>query len=146
MPDQQPPLYLQPEVSRQLIAFLLITHLLALGVILFMPFLPWWGKALSLLVVAYSGWYYWRLHILRSLPQSVLDVHFYATDNCLVHAQADSVFAVLDNSSFLHPWLCVLNLRSRNGKLYTLILPNDSLSTDILRQLRVRVKFAADSR
>lgn len=145
MPDQQAPLYLLPEASRQLIVFLLVTHLLAVTVILFMPSLPWWSKTLAVPVVAYSGWYYWRLHVSRSLPQSVLDVRFYATDNCLVHTQAGSAFAVLTDNSFLHPWVCVLNLRTRSGKLHTLILPTDSLPTDTLRRLRVRVKFATDT-
>lgn len=141
MLNQQPPLHLQAEISRQLITFLLASHLLGALVAVFMPAL-WWWKILLLLAVTVSGIYFWRLHVSRSLRQSVLDVSFYATDNCLVRTRGGSVFAVLDDSSFLHPWLCVLNLRTRRGKLHTLILPSDSLPADILRQLRVRVKFS----
>ncbi len=142
MVNQQPPLYLQPEVSRQLSAFLLTSHVLASGVVVFMPAIPGWGKCLLLLAVVFSGIYFWRLHVSRSLSQAVLDVTFYNTNNCLVRTNTGSVFAVLDDSSFLHPWLCVLNLRTRRNKVHTLILLNDALPADTLRQLRVRVKFS----
>lgn len=145
MLNQQPPLHLQPEVSRQLRAFLLASHLLSAVVIVFMPAVPWWAKLLLLVAVAFSGRYFWRLHISRSHPQAVLDVRFYAIDNCLVRTSAGSVFALLDDSSFLHPWCCVLNLRTRAGNLHTLILPVDSLPADTLRSLRVRVKFSAET-
>lgn len=128
--------------SRQLAVFIASTHGLVALVVLLMPGVAWWGQGLLLLAVAVSGWHFWRLHIVRSAPQAVQEVRFYALDNCLVRTVAGSQFARLDDSSFLHPWLCVLNLRSQKGKVHTLILLPDSLSQDVLRQLRVRVKFS----
>lgn len=101
-----------------------------------------WGKLLLLLAIAISGWYFWRLHIARSFPHSVQDVTFYQADNCLLRTPDGSRFVRLDDSSFLHPWLCVLNLRSQAGKLYSMILLPDSVPQDVMRQLRVRVKFS----
>lgn len=108
-----------------------------------MPAMPVWGKILLLLLVAVSLRYCWRLHIVRSAPQAVQEVRFYQVDNCLLRTASEGVFARLDDSSFLHPWLCVLNLRTQRGKLHTLILLPDSVPPDILRQLRVRVKFSS---
>lgn len=129
-------------VSRQLAVFIVATHGLAALTLLLMPGVVAWGKLLLWLAVTFSGWYCWRLHIVRSFPHAVQDVTFYAVDNCLLRTVGGSRFARLDDSSFLHPWLCVLNLRSRAGKLYTLVLLPDSLPQDTLRQLRVRVKFS----
>ena len=108
-----------------------------------MPALPWWSKGVLLVLIALSLRYYWRLHISRVAPNAVQEVRFYQVDVCLVRTAAAGFFARLDDSSFLHPWLCVLNLRAKNGKRYSLVLPPDSIPSDILRQLRVRVKFSA---
>ena len=96
-----------------------------------------------LVLIALSLRYYWRLHISRVAPNSVQEVRFYQVDVCLVRTAAAGFFARLDDSSFLHPWGCVLNWRTKSGKLYSLILMPDSVPSDILRQLRVRVKFSA---
>lgn len=141
MVNPQPPVHLPVEVSSRLRAFLLVSHLLAALVVMFMPAMPWWGQLLLLVAVALSAGYFWRLHVWRTDPRSVLDARFYASDNWLLRTPAGSVFAVLDDSSFLHPWLCVLNLRTRHGRVHTLILFPDSVPADSLRQLRVRVRF-----
>ena len=94
------------------------------------------------LLVAFSLRHFWRLHISRVAAHAVQEVRFYQVDNCLVRLTAAGVFARLDDSSFLQPRLCVLNLRTRAGKLHTLILLPDSVPPDSLRQLRVRVKFS----
>ncbi|QQZ30394.1 hypothetical protein HMY34_17425 [Thiothrix subterranea] len=140
--DNQPPLYLQPVASRRLAVFILVSHVLAALVVGFMPALPWWGKGLLLVLIAVSLRYYWRLHISRVAPNAVQEVRFYQVDNALVRTASAGFFAWLDDSSFLHPWGCVLNWRTQNGKLYSLIVMPDSVPSDVLRQLRVRVKFS----
>lgn len=119
------------------------THLLAAVVVGLMPAMPVWGKSLLLVLIVVSLRYYWRLHISRTAVQAVQEVRFYQVDNCLVRTTTAGVLARLDDSSFLHPWLCVLNLRTPKGKLHSLILLPDSVPVDSLRQLRVRVKFSS---
>lgn len=142
----QPPLALQPLVSRQLAVFIGVTHGLAALVAVLMPGMEWWGKGALLIPIAVSLGYFWRLHIARTAAQSVQEAVFYQVDNWLVRTPSGSHFARLDDSSFLHPWLCVLNLRSQKGKLHTLVLLPDSLPQEVLRQLRVRVKFSTDDK
>lgn len=141
--DAQPPLYLQPVASRRLAVFVVGTHLLAAVVVGFMPALAVWAKSLLLLPIVLSLRYYWRLHISRVAPNAVQEVRLYQVDNALVRTAAAGFFARLDDSSFLHPWCCVLNWRAQGGKLYTLILMPDSVPPEVLRQLRVRVKFSS---
>ena len=141
--EAQPPLYLQPVASRQLAVFLVATHLLAAVVVGLMPALAVWAKSLLLLPIVLSLRYYWRLHISRVAPNAVQEVRLYQVDNALVRTASAGVLARLDDSSFLHPWLCVLNWRAQGGTLYTLILMPDSVPDDVLRQLRVRVKFSS---
>ncbi|WGZ92604.1 MAG: hypothetical protein QJT81_12055 [Candidatus Thiothrix putei] len=119
------------------------THLLAALVTGLIPVLPVWGKGLLLVLIVVSLRYYWRLHISRVVPNAVQEVRFYQVDVCLVRTVAAGFFARLDDSSFLHPWLCVLNLRTPTGKLHSLIVLPDSVPVDVLRQLRVRVKFSS---
>ena len=119
------------------------THLLAAVVVGFMPAVPLLVQIALWVVLLVSLRYYWRLHLSRVAPQAVQEVRFYQVDNCLVRTVAAGVLARLDDSSFLHPWLCVLNLRTPAGKLHTLILLPDSVPPDSLRQLRVRVKFSS---
>ncbi|WP_093067826.1 protein YgfX [Thiothrix caldifontis] len=140
--DNQPPLYLQPGASRRLAVFILASHLLTAVVVGLMPALPWWGKGFLLVLIVMSLRYYWRLHISRVAPNAVQEVRFYQVDNALVRTASAGFFARLDDSSFLHPWVCVLNWRTLNGKLYSLIVMSDSVPPDVLRQLRVRVKFS----
>lgn len=117
------------------------SHVLAAVVVVFMPALPLWGKGLLLVLIAVSLRYNWRLHISRVAPNAVQEVRFYQVDNALLRTASAGFFARLDDSSFLHPWGCVLNWRTLDGKLYSLILMPDSVPSDVLRQLRVRVKF-----
>ncbi|UOG91468.1 MAG: hypothetical protein L3K52_14890 [Candidatus Thiothrix sulfatifontis] len=139
--DNQPPLYLQPVASRRLAVFMVASHVLAAVVVGLMPALPVWGKGLLLVLIAVSLRYYWRLHISRVAPDAVQEVRLYQVDNALVRTAAAGFFARLDDSSFLHPWGCVLNWRAQNGKLYSLIVMPDSVPSDVLRCVRVRVKF-----
>lgn len=142
MDNTQPPLYIQPEISRRLQMFLLASHLGVALVVLFTPGMPWWGMAMLLPAIAFSLWYFWRLYISREHPASVFETTFYSIDIWRVHTRQGSGFARLDDSSFLHPWLCVLNLRGQGGKLHTLILLPDNVPADVLRRLRVRIRFA----
>lgn len=149
--SQQPPLHLQAEVSRYLAIFLILIHLLALGVIWTMPAWTAWAKLSVCALIAYSLFHYWRLHIQRVLPNSVESAVFYAVNEWRVHTPSGSCFATLLDSSFITPWLCVLNLQAdskatphwwQRRRVYTLILLPDSLPQETLRQLRVRLKFA----
>ena len=142
MEDFQAPLHIQPGVSRRLVAFLVVIHAAGAGVVVLMPGMPWWGRLLLLFGVSVSCWHYWRLHVSRQHPKAVLETTFYSIDNWRVHTRGGSQFAVLADSSFLQPWLCVLNLRLQSGALHSLILLPDNTPASVLRRLRVRVKFS----
>lgn len=142
--DDQPPLYLQPADSLQLRLWIMASHAVAALVTLFLPVgMPWWGKLLLLVAIGVSTRHFWRLHVSRTHSQAVREVTFYSIDNCLLRTPDGSRFTVLDDSSFLHPWLCSLNFRSRKGCTYTLLLTTDNSSQETRRRLRVRVKFSA---
>jgi hypothetical protein len=125
--------------------FIAGTHALAGLVVVLMPALEWWWKLLLLLPIGYSLWHFWGLHIWRNHPRSVTGATFYQLDSWLIRTPSGSRFAALDDSSFIQPWWCVLNLRSDAGRLHTLVLPPDSLPEDTLRQLRVRLRFGGNA-
>lgn len=141
MPATQPALHLQPQFSYQLAGWVFAIHLLAAGVTLSLPGLADWSKAVLLGLTGFSVWHTWRLHLVRSHPYAVQEATFYTPDNWRIHTPQGSRFAALDDSSFLHPWLCVLNLRSQSGRMHTLLLMPDSVPPDTLRRLRVRLRF-----
>lgn len=140
--NEQPPLILQPVVSRHLGLLVVLAHVLAALVAVLLPgAVPWWGKLALVAAVAVSAGHYWRLQVTRTHPRAVQEVRFYRVDNCLLRTPSGSRFVALDDSSFLHLWGCSLNFRDQRGSLFTLLLAADSLPQETLRRLRVRVKF-----
>lgn len=137
------PLLLQPQASRQLAAYIVLVHAFVAGVVCVLPEFVGWLKCPLVLLIAYSAWQAWRLHISRQHSKAVQEVQLYRRDNCLVRTAQHSTFVQVCASSFFHPRLCILRLRSQAGQRFTVILLPDAIDHDILRQLRVRMRFAA---
>lgn len=146
MSFSEPPLHLQPEVSRYLSAFILTSHALASLLVLVAPHIPMWLRVMLLAAISGSLYYYWCLHISRTHALAVLEATFYSVDNWRIQTPKGGKFANLCDSSFIHPWVCILNLRAEQTKqIYTLIVLNDNVPPETLRRLRVRLKFSAAS-
>ena len=142
MQATQPPLHLQVAVSRWLRAFIILSPALSALIVLFAPALPWWFRLLVAIALGLSIRHFWCLHISRQHSDAIQEAVFYTVDNWRIHTLSGSKFARLHDSSFIHRWICVLNLRADNGRIHTLILLPDNLPADTLRRLRVRLKFS----
>ena len=142
MPSTLPPLSIKPEVSRLLSGFLLISHSVSALVV---GLMPQWHSGLKLLVgliIASSLGYYWRWHIQRKTARAVLALTLYTPNTWRLYTPQGAQFAALDDSSFISPYLMVLNLRTKPHQLHTLILLRDSLAPALWRELYMRLRFA----
>ena len=143
MSSPPPPLHLLPEVSTYLAAFILVSHGLAALIVFFTPHLPWWLIVILCGLIIISLRHYWQLHISRKHVLAVTEAVFYSVDNWRIQTPKGGKFASLCDSSFINPWVCILNLRTAQTKrLHTLILLKDNVCADSLRRLRVRLKFS----
>jgi len=140
------PLILRPEASFGILSFIFLLHAIAsVFVVFFLP-VPAGvsGVVLLLLLVGLivgSLIYYYRLHISKGLKKSVIQASLDSRGFWEIQTAMKQTFQVeLQSSSFVSLPLVVLNFRAQNRKSYTLLLAADALDTDILRQLRVRLK------
>ena len=142
MQGAQPPIHLNVAVSRQLAAWIVSSHAVMLALVFCIPNLHNAAKIGLAVFILASALYYWRRFMQRQHAKAVHAAVFYAIDEWRIHTSTGSYFASLQPSSFIHPWLCVLHWRTDSGKAYTLILLPDSVDRDVLRRLRVRLKFS----
>jgi len=54
---------------------------------------------------------------------------------------ADGQIAVIDSSSYFHPWLVILRASLSSGRIYSLVIFPDAMDADQFRQLRVRLRY-----
>jgi hypothetical protein len=100
--------------------------------------LPVWSKLLLCLLVLASAWLSWREEIARG--GTILREQ--ATD-WLLETNTGAVRAVLAHQRI---WRCLVVLDFRvveTGRRYRLVIFPDSVSADIFRRLRVRLRHAA---
>lgn len=137
------PLRLEPKPSRILITLLTMGHLGAIAVLfpLNMPLYIKLGIAAVLLVSLVIA--------LRKQPGRVGEggVHtlIWKTDGdwLLETVDGESLNATLHESTYVHPWLVVLNFRQEDKRgLLSFALAPDALDREIFRGLRVRLKVA----
>jgi hypothetical protein len=137
------PQIIEPEGGFQLKAFLLGAHVLVSLFCLFLFPVVWWGRLLLVVMVFASAYYYLRLHVLRDLKRSVIRAVIDAENKWEIMLADHSVHKVsLHASSFISPFLYVLNFKMANGRFYTLLFFPDAISTDAARRLRVRLTLA----
>ena len=126
--------------SRLLLWFLAVSHGCAALVPLLLP-LPVYGQAFLLLTIALSAWHGWRKQQ-GLLPSSPLTLTWREAAGWEVtdHEQ-QSIAVLLENSSFTHRWLQVLNFRSPGGRRFSLILLPDNVDAEVARNLRRRLNL-----
>lgn len=135
-----PPLVIEPRPSRLLITLLGLVHVAGAGVILSLP-LPAWQLALLLACVLLN-----LVRVLRNTPGirrrgRVYRLTWKADGSWWLEEYAgDSYSLRLSASSFVHPWLVVLNFsRAGKGSGVSVPLLPDALDPARFRQLRVRL-------
>ncbi len=146
-PKYATPLVLEPRPSRWLLSLMLFAHGGAIVVLLALDEWSWPVRLLLVVAVLVSLWFtlgrlgWWQSPIrIRRL--------IWQTENewRLELCNGEILTARLRPSSFMHPWLVVLNLRVEGQRLpRSLVLARDSLDAMTFRQLRVRLTIEAGS-
>jgi len=142
-----PPLYLSPEHSVILFAFILGSHLAAMGVMFLLP-LELWLQLLILSAIAASLIQAICNHVLRSNSTAIKSAEWNSEGEwTLLTANGNEVAVQLQATSYVQPWFIVLNFSISRFRRRSLILLPDAVDPDLLRRLRVRLKLlgAADA-
>lgn len=134
-------LYLRPVASRYLAFWLALTHLTALIVLWQLQLTVSAKVLLSLGLLVYLFWQL-RHHLLWLNRNSIIEAEVESDGLWRLKLQSGEQKRVeLQPSSFVRPWLMILNFRS--GTVFTglhLILLPDSLDRELARKLRVRLR------
>ncbi len=142
-----PSLRLTPKRSTLLLSFILIAHLSASAVLLFLPLEFWWQLTILLLITV-SLVQAARIHLFRSNAVAINSAEWNSEGEWMLHtANGNELAAQLQVSSYVQPWLIVLNFSISRFQRRSLILLPDAVDPDLLRRLRVRLKLlgAADA-
>ncbi len=147
-------LVIEPKQSTQLLVVLLCAHLISVLTVLILLQNHWVVQFVVLLLVGFSGFYYYRLHVAKVLNLSVLAACHHqdrgwsisVAPNKHNNAQENDVAVTLSSSSYVGRWWVVLNFSPIDSlvvayRRYTLLVPIDSVSAEVHRQLRVRLKI-----
>lgn len=142
-------LLIEPKQSRQLFVVLLFSHMIAVFIILFSLKNHWFVQLIGLLLVAFSWFYYYRLHIAKVLSKSVRAAYHHHDKGWSIslaskahHTQHEDIVVTLLGSSYVSQWWVILNFHHVvNNRNYTLLVLADSVSAELHRQLRVRLKI-----
>lgn len=128
--------------SRRLAGLLAGMHVFAAAMCWLAPLPQWLAIALMPLLAA-SAWHALRRDSLRTLPNSLVAVRLHADGRCAFKVRGETWHqAALLGSSFVSPWLTVLNLRPEAGRFarHLVILP-DAVNAEDFRRLRVWLKW-----
>ena len=144
-PKYATPLILEPRPSRWLLILMLFAHGGAIAVLLALVEWPWPVRLLLVVMVLASLWFTMGKQGWRQSPTRIRHL-IWQTENewRLALCNGEILTARLRPSSFMHPWLVVLNLRVEGRWLpRSLVLARDSLDATTFRQLRVRLATEA---
>lgn len=128
--------------SRWLAGLLAGMHGFAAAMCWLAPLPQWLAVVLMPLLVA-SAWHTLRRDALRSQPNSPVAVRFHADGRCAFKVRGETWYqAALLGSSYVSPYLTVLNLRPEGGRFarHLVILP-DAVNAEDFRRLRVWLKW-----
>ncbi|WP_407896836.1 protein YgfX [Ferrigenium sp. UT5] len=131
--------------SRILTCFLVLSAIVCLCAICCLPWAAGWKAAgvAGLLVVA--GFSLMRDAWLR-LPQSCVAFELTAPRRLsLVPLAGDPVAGVISDSSFVSPYLTLINIRTDTGRRRSLVIMPDSLQAEDYRRLRVRLRWSTQA-
>jgi toxin CptA len=139
------PLTLKPKPSRILLGMLLLMHGGAL-LLLFPLALPVLAKSALATVLGLSLWHNWRQQLGRGRADRIHRVVWKGDGDWLLITAAGEELAVdLHPSTYVHPWLVVLNFRlADRRRLRSLVLLPDTLDADSFRHLRLRLGLIGD--
>jgi hypothetical protein len=140
------PLRLNPKPSRILLGLLTVGHLGAIAVLLPLDF-PLIIKLLIVVVLLVSLVVAWRKQPGKVGEGGVKTLIWKADGNWLLETiDGESLNATLHESTYVHPWLVVLNFRQEGKQgLLSFVLAPDALDHEIFRELRVRLKVAGNA-
>jgi toxin CptA len=116
-------------------------------ILLFLP-IPVWLKTSSAVLLVASLVFYARRDALRSIPNAIRAIQFSPDCACSVQiGRVDWTEAKLLDSSFVAPYLTVLNLRISGARFarQVVILP-DAVDSEMFRKLRVLLRWKCGKR
>ncbi|MEW8507737.1 MAG: protein YgfX [Candidatus Thiodiazotropha sp.] len=136
------PITLRPKPSRYLHTWLIAIHLLALPAILFVPMLPW-HKSLLLLLLLLQG-YLTFLHTRKGSGRRILAARIRPDGRSrITMGDGRKLIARLRHDTLVTPWLVLLRFDPNVGWSHpALLLTQESLSEEEMRQLRVLLRFS----
>ncbi|HEB57544.1 MAG TPA: hypothetical protein ENI98_14820 [Gammaproteobacteria bacterium] len=131
------PLDLKPRFSRRLFVILLAVHLLA-AVALFLPStLPWYGRAIILLVIVFSVW------------STLYKAHFQTIKSACWKMRGDFELELINGNDvqarllaggLVTEWLIVLHLACVDGRKHKWMILPDMIEHETYRRLCVRLR------
>lgn len=136
------PLLLKVGASRLLALLVGAMHVFGTALAWLPPFPVWAKISLSLVFLGSLGYYLGR-DCLRTLPSSVVAVQLRPDCSCAVQTRnGEWLEASLLGSSFVAPYLTILNLRVAGGKFNpSVVLLPDAVEAEDFRRLRVLLKW-----
>lgn len=140
--SEQAPLRLQPLWSRQLLISWSLVHGGALAVLALLPG-NWVLRVGLLMLVLIHAFSSLQTHLRRQMPWSIVAASSTSRGWELVLANGEIVGARLLASSYVGPRLVLLNFAIGRWRRRSLPLATDSLDADLLRRLRVKLRFEA---
>ena len=134
-------LRIEPGNSLRLSLFLCSTHLGALSVIPLVPMAPAPQLGISLLI-AISLVHALRTHVLRANGYAIKSAEWDGENEWILFmADGKTAPARLKSSSYVQPWLVILNFSLGRFSTRTLILLPDAVDPELLRRLRLRLRL-----
>lgn len=140
-------LHIELGVSARLTAGLTAMHVFA-GTMLWLSSLPLWQIAAAILPLTLSLGFYLRREGLRLAPAAIVSVSLHRDCRCEFQTRGGARHeASLLRSSFVAPYLTVLNLKPNDSRLvrHVVILP-DSVDAGYFRKLRVLLKWRCNEK
>jgi len=141
-------LIIEPKRSMQLLIVLFGSHLASVVVVLILVRDHWFIQLVIVLLIGFSWFYYYRLYGAKVLRKSVLAAYHHQDQGWSIsisstnNKQGSDIAVTLLGSSYASQWWVVLNFHhAKTNSHYTLLVPADSVSAEVHRQLRVRLKI-----
>ena len=136
------PLIIQARPSRLLLLILILSHLMTAVLIVSFVNIHIGFQLVILGMIILSFMYYYRLHISRGLNKSVVRMKQSQHSGWSIMTNDDEDLSVkVQGASYSSPWMVILNVSHEVKGSYTMIVPFDSVSESLHRQLRVRLKI-----
>jgi len=135
-----PTLKIEPEASRKLLFFLTGVHFFALLIIPFLPLTLSLKIPISLLVISclIRSVY---LHVFCSSASAIQRIEWDADGEWrLFLINGESQVVQLCPSSYVQPWIVILNFSTGRFTTRSLLLIPDAVDQNLLRRLRVRLR------